>query len=345
MDTSAKLTQNNYIHDETLKPSTIMRHVYAVYPSFAMLAGMQLDVFTPLKNGPMEAKTLASALDVLEDKLTPLLYALVAAGLLKMENKSFSNTPEASKFLVRGRPDYIGGLSGFYNINWHATLNTAESIRSGKPQAKIDYHTLSKEELWKFFRSQVHSSLRGGKEIAEKLDLSEFKMLFDAGGGTGGVSIAICNKYPQIKATVADLPQVAQLAERFIAEAGMSDRISVSATDLCSNSPVGKYDVAILRAVIQTLSIEQAQMCLKCVSQSMVPGGRIFILGSVLENSRLAPPAALAFGLASLNVYDYGKAYTEKEYREMLANTGFTDIRVKNDALVDGMGIVSAKKQ
>lgn len=344
MDARTELMRNSSSHTETMKPSTIMRNVYAAFSSFAMLAGMQLDVFTPLKDGPMEAKTLASALDVLEDKLTPLLYSLVAAGLLEVENKSFSNTPEAGKFLVRGCPDYIGGLSGFYNKVWHDTLNTAESIRTGKPQAKIDYHTLPEEELLRFFRNQVHSSLRGGKEIAEKLDFSKFERLLDAGGGSGGVSIAICNKYPQIKATVADLPKVVQLAESFIAEAGMSDSVSVSATDLCLNSPEGKYDVAILRAVIQTLSKEQAQMSLKCISQSMVSKGRIFIFGSVLENSCLAPPSSLAFGLAFLNFYDHGKAYTEKEYQEMLTNAGFMDITVEHDALVDGMGIVSAIK-
>ncbi|MTI85685.1 MAG: hypothetical protein FH756_17755 [Firmicutes bacterium] len=156
--------------------------------------------------------------------------------------------------------------------------------------------------------------------------------------------MAICNKYPQLKATVVDLPKVAQLAERFIEEAGMSCRISVSATDLCSDSPEGKYDVAILRAVIQTLSKEQAQMFLRGISQSMVQGGRIFIFGSVLENSCLAPPASLAFGLAFLNVYDHGKAYTEQEHREMLTNAGFADIAVEHDVLVDGMGMVSAKK-
>lgn len=173
MDTKMQLERNHSSHDETMKPLTIMRNVYAVYPSFAMLAGMQLDVFTPLKDGPMDARTLARALDVLEDKLTPLLYSLVAAGLLEVENKSFSNTFEAGKFLIRGCPDYIGGLSGFYNMLWHATLNTAESIRTGKPQAKLDYYTLPEEELLKFFRSQVHSSVRGGKEIADKLDFSE----------------------------------------------------------------------------------------------------------------------------------------------------------------------------
>lgn len=45
------------------------------------------------------------------------------------------------------------------------------------------------------------------------------------------------------------------------------------------------------------------------------------------------------------NAYDHGKAYTEKEYQEMLTNAGFTDIAVEYDALVDGMDIVSAIKQ
>jgi hypothetical protein len=38
-----------------IEPKTIFRHVYGVYPSMAMLAGMQLDVFTPLKDGPMSS--------------------------------------------------------------------------------------------------------------------------------------------------------------------------------------------------------------------------------------------------------------------------------------------------
>ncbi|MTI85686.1 MAG: hypothetical protein FH756_17760 [Firmicutes bacterium] len=184
-----KHTENNFSFGETLRPSNIMRNVHAVFPAFSMLAGMQLDVFTPLKDGPMEARTLAVALDVQEDKLSPLLNLLVVAGLLEVKNNRFSNTPEADKFLVRGRPDYIGEMSRFYNMLWQTSLNTAESIRTGKPQAKIDYHTLPDEELLKFFRKQIHSSLRGGKEIAKKLDLSKFERLLDAGMVQGGYQL------------------------------------------------------------------------------------------------------------------------------------------------------------
>ena len=92
-------------------PETIEKLASAVFPSFAMLAGMQLDLFTPLKDGPMSAEQLAKTLGVRPDKLNPLLYALVAAGLLTVKDDRFSNTPEAHHFLVRGRPSYKAGCT------------------------------------------------------------------------------------------------------------------------------------------------------------------------------------------------------------------------------------------
>jgi hypothetical protein len=46
-----------------IEPNTIYRHAYGVYPSMAMLAGMQFDVFTRLKDGPMSGARLAEAGD------------------------------------------------------------------------------------------------------------------------------------------------------------------------------------------------------------------------------------------------------------------------------------------
>jgi 2-hydroxy-4-(methylsulfanyl)butanoate S-methyltransferase len=79
----------------SLQPTTIYKHACGIYRSMAMLAGMQLDVFTPLHQGPMTASELAGALDVRADKLRPLLYALVEAELLTVEGDCFANTPEA----------------------------------------------------------------------------------------------------------------------------------------------------------------------------------------------------------------------------------------------------------
>jgi len=57
------------------QPTTIQHLASAVYPSLAMLAGMQLDVFTPLNNGPLTAAQLADTLNVNAEKLSRLLYS------------------------------------------------------------------------------------------------------------------------------------------------------------------------------------------------------------------------------------------------------------------------------
>lgn len=330
---------------DVVKPEIINRNVYNVFPSFAMLAGMQLDVFTPLQGGPMAAGALADSLGVREDKLTPLLYLLVVAGLLKVENEGlFSNTEEAAKFLVRGRPEYMGDSAGFYKVIWELGLKTAESIQAGRPQAKLDFHNLPEDELLGYFRKQVHHSLSGGREIADKIDFSKFKYLLDAGGGTGGVAISICKKYPQLLATVADLPKVVKVAEHFITEAGLSDRIGVAGADLCTDVPGGSYDVVMLRAVIQTLSPAEAQAALIHAGQALSPGGWLYIVGNVMENSHLGPPISMAYSLVFLNSYDDGRAYTEKEYFDMLVRAGFENMRVDYD-LIEGLCLVEAQKK
>lgn len=67
-------------------PDTIYKLRYAADAALAMLAGMQLDVFTPLKNGPMTADQIGDAIGVNADRLRLLLYALVAAELLEVKD-------------------------------------------------------------------------------------------------------------------------------------------------------------------------------------------------------------------------------------------------------------------
>jgi hypothetical protein len=89
-----------------LRPETVERLAMAVYPSFAMLAGMELDVFTTLKEGPLTAEQVAAALGIDPARVKSLLYALVVTGLLGVDGDRFDNGPEADHFLVRGQPEF-----------------------------------------------------------------------------------------------------------------------------------------------------------------------------------------------------------------------------------------------
>src|SRR6266704_1391984 len=116
------------------RAETIEQLAATVYPSFAMLAGMQLDVFTPLAGGALSAEQIAQAIGASAVKLKPLLSALVAVGLLAVKDDLFSNSAEASEFLVRGRSTYIGVRHHAYLRRWRSMLQVGESIRTGSPQ-------------------------------------------------------------------------------------------------------------------------------------------------------------------------------------------------------------------
>ena len=165
-----------------LQPTTIQKLATAVYPSFALLAGMQLDVFTPLKDGPLMATQLADALGVNAEKLARLLYALAAADVLTVAEDRFGNTPEAQQFLVKGTPTYLGGRQDNFSETWEALLHTAETIRTGVPQRKKDFAATSPEDQLRFFRGLHPGTLGNGRELAARYDFAPYTTLADVGG-------------------------------------------------------------------------------------------------------------------------------------------------------------------
>ncbi len=325
-------------------PGTINRLRAAADSAFAMLAGMQLEVFTPLKNGPMTAQQIAAAIGVAPTRLRLLLYCLVAAGLLTEKDGKFANTPEANQFLVKGDPSYMGNKHGSIAHRWSTCFKTAESIRSGVPQAKLDFSNSPPQELETFLRTINVNTVPAARTLLENYDFSSVKTLADVGSGGAGLAITISKAHPHIRATAIDLPQVAPIARKIIKEQRMDDRIDVIAANVVADSLPGRYDVAVLRGFLQVLSLEDARLAVKNIGAAVNPGGKIYIIGQILDDSRVSPAEAVGFNLAFINAYDAGESYTESEHREWLTEAGFIDIE-RAKFLLDGSGLITARKQ
>jgi hypothetical protein len=307
-----------------------------------MLAGVRLNVFTALKNGPMTVEDVAQALEVSAFKLEPLLYALVMAELLTVKDGRFANTAEADHYLVQGRPNYIGHKIAYYAERWAADLKTAESIQTGIPQGKLDFTSMSDTQLTAFYNSGHSAAMAAGRQLAETYDLCSFGSLLDVAGGSGGLAIEACQRCPDLQATVIDLPTVTPITQRFVDEARMGGRVKVSSLDVVDRAPEGRYDVAVMANLIQVLARAQARRALLNVGRALVPRGVVFIIGWVLDDSQLSPPEIAASNFAFLNIYDEGRAFTESEHRAWLAQAGFGNI--ERTPLPSGESIIRAEK-
>ena len=327
--------------EQTPQPDIFYQIKNGARATAAMLAGMKLDLFSPLKEGPLPAEQLASKLGVNAGKLSPLLYALVITGLLTEEDGAFSNTPETDEFLVKGKVGYLGDAHKIWYSNLLASLETAETIQTGVPQAKYDWTNMAEDELTALFEGMSAHDAAFAHRLSAQYDFSQCRRLLDAGGGSGAFAIAMTQIHPHLTATIADLPKVTLITEKFVMDANASDAVKVVSADLTCDPIPGTYDVAILSSVIQTLSAEEARQVINNVGKVIKPGGWLYIFGGgMLENSRLSPKSAVEWNLVFINTYDNGQSYTEDEHRVWLREAGFEDLQFRPDEFT-----ITARKQ
>lgn len=313
-----------------------------MYAPLALLAGMQLDLFTPLGEGPLAADALARRLKVDGARLERLLRTLVNLGLLTRENGTFANTPAADAYLVRGRPAYMGETHLLFADIWQALSKMADTVREGHPQHLHDFTAMTPGELENFLRGLHAGAMAAGADLNRRFDFSGVRRLVDVAGGSGGVSIALCRRHADMRATVLDLPRVTPHTMTFLAEAGLSERVAVETHDVVAAPLTGAYDAAVLRAFLQVLGPEEAAAAVRHVAAGLAPGGMMYIVGHVLDDDRLSPASTAFFDLVFMNVYTAGRAHTEGEHRQWLAAAGMTEVTLHTRP--DNLRIVSARK-
>ena len=313
-----------------------------VFLAMAIRAAMELDVFSQLADGPRTPEEVATALGVDGWRLGRLMHCLVHGGLVEVTDGRFSNTALASQCLVKGQPGYMGGIHELWSDLWNAMLFTAESVRNGKAADLHDFGNMSEDDLSSFFRGLHAGTTRAGRNLSKKLDLGRFGNFLDAGGGSGGVAVGVCREIEDMRATIADLPKVARIAQGFVDDEGLQGRISVEGVDLANSPPSGSYDVAMLRSLLQTVGPDDASRILDNIGKAIRPGGEIHIIGRILEDNRIDPATNAFFDVVFLNIYDGGAAYTFSEHKSWLEPAGFGQITMQDGP--GGHKIVSAVK-
>ena len=173
------------------------------------------------------------------------------------------------------------------------------------------------------------------------MDLSAIGSVIDIGGGPGTVLVGLRERWPQMTATLMELPTAAAVAPDILSEYGADD-VVVEEGDITLAPSTGRHDLAILKAVVQVLPPDQARSSILNAARCLTPGGEIAIAGSgVVDDDRLGPPEGVFLNLTFLNLYRHGESYTEGQYRAWMTEAGFRDI--SRSRMADGSTLFRAR--
>ena len=120
-----------------------------------------------------------------------------------------------------------------------------------------------------------------------------------------------------------DLPVTADIARRRIAEAGLTDRISVHAADaMAEDLPLG-HDVFLLANLVHYWSPAQNLALLRRVRDAAAPGARLLLADFWTDPTHTEPVhAALMAGEFAVHLHD-GDVYSVDELCQWLPEVGW----------------------
>src|SRR5712691_2586385 len=101
--------------------------------SAVVLGAAQLDLFSPLGNGPATAAEVAAQPGLPVRGVERVLNACAALGFVVKEGNRYRNSPLADAFLVKGRPGYVGNLIKQTADRYGAWVKMPEAVKTDKP--------------------------------------------------------------------------------------------------------------------------------------------------------------------------------------------------------------------
>src|SRR5258708_2379270 len=223
------------------------------------VAGIKLGVFEALDESAISREALATKLAVDAEGARLLLDALESLGYIKKPGDHYSNTAMTQKWLVSSSPTNFAPFCLFWNSLLTGLMtNLEDSIRTGKTPQNLYEWIENQPETSAYFQQAMTTMARfGSDEIFNKLKLHAGPArLLDIGGGHAMYSIAMCQKHPQLTATVLDSHQALETARVNIEATNMGERVTLQEGNFLEADYGSGYDMAFLFNIIHGLTPE-----------------------------------------------------------------------------------------
>jgi len=267
------------------------------------------------------AEQLAAEMDWEEETTVRLLNVLVKAGYLEFFQGGYRNTAVTNTFFLPEHFLYLG-----HRFDDGLLLNSSRS-KLLRCLRKDPDTLISKEPKWDHeqLRQIGVNALTGSiQNTVNSCDLTDARYMLDLGGGHGFYSIALAQKYPELKITLFDLPQVIALAHHFIVRFHMEEQINLLSGNFLQDDIQSGYDTVLCSNILHS---DKRDIVLAKVKKALRPGGKIILKCRIADC-----PNTLSNDLNKLfwQVHGGKELFTQAEWRGLLSAHGFYNSKTVN---------------
>lgn len=306
----------------------------------------KLGIADQLADGPKGVKELSEACSCHEDSLYRILRALASIDIFKeTDERVFELTPIAALL----QKDQMASSVLMFNSEWsdRAWDHLLESVQTGKSAFEIAFGEPVFEWLHKnpeeeriFNEANMIKARTFHKTIVNTYNFSHIGQLYDIGGGLGSLSFEVLERYPTVKATVADLPSVVAQTKEVIKEQGMEERCSTTECDFFKEVPKGG-DAYMLSNILHDWTDEQCKVILDNLYEAMESYAALLVIEHQVQPGNKKDRAK--FLDLEMMVSAGGKERTQEEFAELFHRSGFQLLKSKRSRM--GLVVMECVKQ
>ncbi len=299
--------------------------------SSILRAGIKLGVFDVLDGGLFSAEEVERRVGIDPNYVEAYLDACEVLDLLEKNGDKYANTATTSKFLVKGKEEYVGDHAMHHTNTWALWGRLDEILKEGKSQLPFETGYVDEVTYWTDYMIGQHNRAASGQAhyLVDNVDLTGRRKMLDLGGGAASYSIALCGANPQLHAVVVDQKEPLAVARPLVAEHNLQHQIELREGDFFGLELENDYDVVLISGVVLITSEEESRDLFKLAYDRLSPGGLVIVQDYMrLDHS---PERKRLDSLENLYVkVAFSPKAADREGDEIaswLLDTGFTNLK------------------
>lgn len=303
----------------------------------AVTVADEIELFEQLKYGSLALTDISNKLQLEYRGIRVLSELLIALGFLAEDGEKIQITEVTKNYLLPDSLYYWGGqLNKLRSRNDHKRILEAMLSKDdllahqGKAFSSMWEQGSITSEAATLFTEEMHATIFAPAVAAVKTGLfNDTRFLLDMGGGSGCFSIAFTREYPDRKATVFELPEVARITQKYIQRFGSEKSVLSCAGNFFNETDWPKeHDGILLSQILHDWPISHCEQILTYAYRSLSTSGKIFIYEMLLEDSRASPLTTACFNML-MYMNHRSQQFSVKEITNLLKKAGFNDVIIK----------------